>query len=91
MASQWYLLQGDDNLGPMTDDELKKLAADGKIRRRDLVRKEGTTRFFLASAVEGLLSTPITTPSALPSKNIVAGLLQPRRASTSIRGQTHAT
>ena len=52
MASQWYLVQGDDDLGPMTTDELKRLAADGKIGPRDLVRKEGTGLWVLASAVD---------------------------------------
>jgi hypothetical protein len=63
MASQWYLVQGDDDLGPMTTDELKRLAADGKIGPRDLVRKEGTGRWVLASAVDGLLSAPVRRPS----------------------------
>ena len=39
MANLWYLVQGDDDLGPMTTDELKRLAADGKIGPRALVRK----------------------------------------------------
>ncbi len=77
MATQWYLIQGDDNFGPMTSDELKKLAADGKIGRRDLVRKEGTTRWFPATAVEGLLSTPITTPSAPSVKTSSPGSYNP--------------
>ena len=77
MATQWYLIQGDDNFGPMTSDELKKLAADGKIGRRDLVRKEGTTRWFPTSAIEGLLSTPITTPSAPSVKTSSPGSYSP--------------
>jgi hypothetical protein len=67
MANLWYLVQGDDDLGPMTTDELKRLAADRKIGPRDLVRKEGTSRWVLASAVEGLLSAPVGSPSAPPS------------------------
>ncbi len=77
MATQWYLIQGDDNFGPMTSDELKKLAADGKIGRRDLVRKEGTTRWFPATAIEGLLSTPITTPSVPSVKTSSPGSYSP--------------
>ena len=73
MATQWYLIQGDDDFGPMTSDELKKLAADRKIGPRDLVRKEGTTRWFPATAVEGLLPTPITTPSAPPVRTSSPG------------------
>lgn len=58
MAIQWYLLQGDTDLGPMSTSELKRMAADGKIGPRDLVRKEGSTRWVPASAIEGLLSAP---------------------------------
>jgi GYF domain 2 len=67
MASQWYVVQGNDDLGPMTTDELKRLAADGKIGPRDLVRKEGVSRWVLASAVDGLLSAPVARPSLTPA------------------------
>jgi hypothetical protein len=73
MASQWYLIQGDQDFGPLTSDELKGLAAEGRIGPRDLVRKEGTTRWVTASAVQGLLSPPVAKPSVPPAPSIPTG------------------
>ncbi len=84
MANLWYLVQGDDDLGPMTTDELKRLAADGKIGPRALVRKEGTGRWVLASAIGGLLSAPArrpTVPSA-PAPSLETGSNRPVESPT---------
>lgn len=69
MPDQWYVRKGGKKHGPFTNDQLKKLAATGKIDRTDLLWKEGMEKWVPCSAAKGLFSAvaaaPLS-PSPLP-------------------------
>ncbi len=52
--SQWYYAQGGRQQGPVPWDELKRLAADGRLRPGDLVWTDGEGDWKAASEVVGL-------------------------------------
>ncbi|MCG8585073.1 MAG: DUF4339 domain-containing protein [Pirellulales bacterium] len=53
----WHYTVGDDQFGPVTNDELKRLATAGTIKPTDQVWKEGMDDWMPASKVEALFST----------------------------------
>lgn len=70
MASEWYFSHGGQQLGPISDTELKELAASGKLFPNDLVWKEGMAEWMNASKVKGLFPTAkgTTSPPPIPAK-----------------------
>jgi uncharacterized RDD family membrane protein YckC len=62
MADQWYVGKGGKKHGPFTNDQLKKLAADGKIDRTDLLWKEGMEKWVPCSSAKGLFSAVAAAP-----------------------------
>jgi len=54
VASEWYYLKGEDKFGPVTDEELKKLAMSGKLEPTDYVWKDGQSKWKPASTLKGL-------------------------------------
>src|SRR5262245_1355017 len=56
--TQWYHAQGGQRFGPMSFDDLKRLAAEGKLQAGDLVFQTGTTSWVSASTVPGLFEQP---------------------------------
>ena len=52
----WHYTVGDDQFGPVTSDELKKLAAAGKVNPTDQVWKEGMDDWMPANKMQGLFS-----------------------------------
>lgn len=54
MSTQWYYTSQDKELGPVSLEELKKLADSGQLRRDDMVWQEGWEQWQPASGVEDL-------------------------------------
>ena len=54
MAQEWYYLLDGEQRGPVSGGELKQLAAAGKLRPNDKVKKEGMPGWVAASQVKGL-------------------------------------
>lgn len=57
MAQEWYYSQNGQKPGPITEDELKKSAATGKLKPTDLIWKEGMDNWVPARSVKGLFLT----------------------------------
>jgi len=64
--SQWHCKIGDHRYGPITSHELKCLAADGKLRPTDLVKRDGDTAWARASAVRGLFAAGAQVSASTP-------------------------
>ena len=59
--SSWYYMEGGQQKGPISEDELRTLASSGRIRPDDLVWSEGMAEWSQARNLDG-----ITWPSAPP-------------------------
>ena len=53
--ANWYVKRGNQTAGPLTQDRLKELVAQGKIQGSDLVRKGEGGNFIKASQIQGLI------------------------------------
>jgi hypothetical protein len=51
---EWFYSVGDSRQGPVTEDELKRLAADGTLKPADLVWKDGMSDWVEARTVDAL-------------------------------------
>jgi hypothetical protein len=52
--ADWFYSVGDSRLGPVTEDELKRLVAEGKLKPSDLVWRDGMPDWVEARTVEAL-------------------------------------
>jgi TM2 domain-containing membrane protein YozV len=62
--ADWFYSVGDTRQGPVTEAELKRLAADGKLRPDDLVWKDGMPDWVEARTVESFFpktAAPVAT------------------------------
>jgi TM2 domain-containing membrane protein YozV len=67
MATEWFYAHGDARRGPVSEDQLKALAADGRLRADDLVWQAGMAAWAPAATVPGLLPPPASgAPPPLP-------------------------
>ena len=67
MSQQWFYSKNGQQQGPVSPEQLKQLAAAGKLQPTDLVWKEGMSQWVAASSIKGLFTAPsIPTPPALP-------------------------
>ena len=67
MADEWYYQRSDQRIGPVSSQELKRLASAGELHPTDLLWKEGMPRPLAASQAQGLFTQPAqqaTTPTA---------------------------
>ncbi len=71
MGSEWFYSHDGDRHGPVPIDEVRKLAADGRLGRDDLVWQEGMADWVPAGQVPGLLP-PAAAPPPLPPRDVVA-------------------
>lgn len=62
-SSVWYYVQSGVQAGPVSFDELKAAAADGRFTPNDLVWKEGTADWVMARTVPGLFTRPPPPPA----------------------------
>src|SRR4051812_34881498 len=56
MSTEWYYSQGGQQVGPVTSEQLKGLAASGQITPADLVWKDGMPEWTPAARVKGLFA-----------------------------------
>ena len=68
MNNEWYYGQHDQQLGPVSIEELKALAAAGQLARTDIVWIEGFDDWIPAAEVEGL-SFPMATGAKASSRS----------------------
>jgi TM2 domain-containing membrane protein YozV len=59
MADDWYYAQNQDRRGPVSFAKLKTIAADGWLRRADLVWHAGMTEWTAAEKVPGLFASSL--------------------------------
>jgi GYF domain 2 len=52
--AEWFYSVGDTRQGPVTEEDLRRLAADGKLQKSDLVWKDGMKDWVEARSVEML-------------------------------------
>jgi GYF domain 2 len=50
--ADWFYSEGDERRGPVTEEELKRLATDGKLQKTDLVWKDGMKDWVEARTVD---------------------------------------
>ncbi len=65
MAGVWYYTQNGQQMGPVSDDDLRRLAGSGALKPTELVWKEGMANWTSAASVRGLF--PQRTPAATGS------------------------
>jgi hypothetical protein len=58
----WFVLLADVEIGPLTDAQLRKLAASGKMSPTDMVRTDASTQRRPASEVKGLFPPTLLPP-----------------------------
>jgi uncharacterized tellurite resistance protein B-like protein len=63
MGHSWYCQVDGRDIGPISAQELRKLAATAQLRPTDLVRRDPTANWSAASRVKGLFDTPPQTSS----------------------------
>ncbi len=59
---EWYYLQDGQQQGPISVVQLKQLATTGKLKRSDLIWKEGMAEWMAARTVAGLLPAQSAPP-----------------------------
>ena len=55
MADQWYYSGNGQRRGPVSEEELKQLAASGQLKPTDKVWRKGMASWATASTIEGLI------------------------------------
>ena len=65
MEPAWYYVLDGKQVGPITFEDLKAVAASGELTPDDLVWQEGTADWVDAKTVPGLFTGP--TPAAPPA------------------------
>ncbi len=73
MAKEWHYSRDGEQHGPISQDELKALAASGQLQPGDLVWKDGMTDWVPASKVKGLFArgTQRSEPPPIPTQSTV--------------------
>ena len=54
MAEQWYYSQNGQQLGPVSGEELRRMASTGELQPTDQIWKEGMSKWATASKLKGL-------------------------------------
>lgn len=66
MSQHWYYSKGDQRHGPITGEQLKKLAMAGELQDSDLVWREGMAQWVEAQKIKGLFPIPEIAPPQAP-------------------------
>ena len=66
MASEWYCEIAGREIGPLTPQQMKAMAAKGQILPSDCVRRGARGEWILARQVKGLLADDTSAPPAAP-------------------------
>lgn len=81
---QWHVMQGEEQLGPYTGEQLAEYASNGSILRETLVWAEGMENWLPASDIENLfpplqaaaatgVASPVATGAALANPDVPPG------------------
>lgn len=65
--AQWFLIRNGKEHGPVTDQQLKDLAAQWRIQPTDQIRRHDMAKPVLAGAINGLFPKVVTSPMPPPS------------------------
>ena len=65
--SQWYYSKAGQRQGPVSEEQLRQLAATGQLQPGDLIWKEGMSQWTAASSITGLFAAPQAAPPLLPN------------------------
>jgi hypothetical protein len=65
--AKWYYLVDGQEVGPVEPAELKRLAASGRLKPHDKVRREDMSKVFKAKNVTGLFVADQTQSDAPPT------------------------
>lgn len=69
MSSEWFYSKGQQQVGPVSSSELKKLASDGGLQQSDLVWKNGMSEWKSAGSIKGLFKDAVpASPPPIASK-----------------------
>lgn len=71
MAAGWFYKNGEDELGPVTPNQIRVLVADGSITRITPLRKEDSANWMRAERIKGLF--PEQTVEDLPDPLLAMG------------------
>ena len=72
MAAEWhYKTEANEELGPFTPAELKRLASHGRINHSTMVRKGIDGRWVAASKVKGLVDSEAVRPTTTAQAQVV--------------------
>ena len=66
MAEVWYYQRGDQRVGPVSSQKLKRLASVGDLQPTDLLWKEGMPQPLAASHAKGLFSSTVHWETTIP-------------------------
>jgi hypothetical protein len=67
MSASWYVLSGDQQLGPYTGEQLVQYVAEGRVVRETMVWAEGLPEWVSAAQVEGLFpAAPVAQAAVRP-------------------------
>jgi len=92
VGQNWFVKDGEENLGPLSNVELKQLAVDGKVRPETEVRLGLEGQWVRAGSVEGLLSEVVREfeePTADQSVQLVSSSDSRHGISGSISGSAN--
>jgi len=84
MANTWHYSKDNQQLGPVSEDELRKMAADGRLARADFVSSDGMKTWepageVIAEAFTGASSGEASESASLPSVALTPGSNLPER------------
>lgn len=68
MDRVWRVVRDGSESGPFTVADLHRMAADGRLRRSDLIRKDGTPDWRPAGEARGLFPGAAPAPSPPPTQ-----------------------
>jgi len=69
MPDEWHYSKGDQRLGPISTDELKAMASDGRLSPDDMIWKKGMPEWAPASSAKGLFPADAGPPPLPSSKS----------------------
>jgi TM2 domain-containing membrane protein YozV len=75
MASAWFVQVMGEQIGPLSDDQLRKMVAQRQLVPDTLVRKGASAKWVLASKVRGLfeqIDIPVAAPTDLVRPQLIA-------------------
>lgn len=63
-SANWFYMRGDQQQGPVTSDELRRLLAQGQLSGSDLVWSAGMQQWMMAGQIPALQTLPSAAPIA---------------------------